>query len=135
MDRALALATKKKDLRTLAAVHLELGLLARDGGDLTQALQHVSVALDLDKQAENPAGIAYDLENLGGLYQEKKMWPDAARELDRAIYLYAALADRAGLERIYEKLEANRAAGGRPESMAPYQRLRKTIPPESMLCQ
>jgi len=50
------------------------------------------MALALDKGAENPRGIAQDLEQLGILHQRQQSWDRAAGELDRAIRLYAAWA-------------------------------------------
>ena len=136
LRRAQAAAAQKKQTRTLAATHLQLGLTAQARDDLIQAQNHVSLALALDKEAENPPGIAQDHEKLGLIFQQRKMWAEAARGFDRAIYLYSALADRPGVERVFELLKSNQARSGKPESLAPYQRLLKTAAEtnESILC-
>ena len=119
--QAVALAGGQTGI--LAGVHSELGLLFQATGDLDLAEQHLKTALDLDKEVENPRGIAEDLEKLGRLYQAAGKWDKAAIELDQAIYLRAALAQVERVKDLYKLLRNNKAAGGKPENLEPYKLL------------
>jgi tetratricopeptide (TPR) repeat protein len=135
--RAHELALRDERKGSLAGTSLQLGLLAQAGGDLAKAEEHLLSALELDKETVNPLGVAYDLEKLGLLYQERKSWVNAARMLDRAIFMRGAMGQKEKVVQIYKLLETNQARGGWPESLLPYQDLldRDLDPGESMLCE
>ncbi|MEW6264754.1 MAG: tetratricopeptide repeat protein [Thermodesulfobacteriota bacterium] len=136
LRQAQAAAVKNGPAGALAGIHLQLGLVAQASGDLNQAERQVSLALDLDKEAENPRGIAQDLEILGRLSQERSRWDQAVQELDRAIRLYAALGDQDKVREALGLLRENKTRSGRPESLTPYENLalRGEKETESLLC-
>jgi tetratricopeptide (TPR) repeat protein len=135
LRRALSLTGDAEEGST-ASTHFQLALLAQTRGDPATAERHLSQALALDKEAENPRGIAQDLEHLGILHQRQQSWERAAAELDRAIRLYASLGSIEKAGAVFRLLEANREAGGIPESLDVYRGL--LVPPgeewESPLC-
>ena len=122
LQRAMSVS-KQEHASTRANTQLQLGLLAQAQGDLAKAEKHLRMALDMDRAAENPVGIAKDLEKLGLLYQEKELWQQAAAELDRAIRLYATLGDTGKVHQINDLLKLNQEKGGLPNSMQSYQPL------------
>jgi tetratricopeptide (TPR) repeat protein len=134
--RALNLAGEGEESST-GNTHFQLALLAQTRGDSITAERHLSLALELDRGAENPRGIAQDLKQLGILHQRQQSWDRAAGELDRAIRLYAALGSTENVEEVFRLLEANRDASGTPQSLDMYRGL--LVPPsedwESPLCQ
>jgi tetratricopeptide (TPR) repeat protein len=132
--QAAALAAGQTGI--LAGVHSELGLLFQTLGDLDLAEQHFKTALDLDKETENPRGIAEDLENLGRLYQQGGKWGKAAIELDQAIYLRAALAQPEQVKALFNLLKTNKVNSGEPENLEPYRLLVEETEKngESVLC-
>jgi tetratricopeptide (TPR) repeat protein len=136
LRRALSLTGESEEGST-GNTHFQLALLAQTRGDPITAERHLSMALALDRGAENPRGIAQDLEQLGILHQRQQSWDRAAGELDRAIRLYAALGSTGNVEAVFRLLEANREASGIPESLDVYRGL--LVPPgeewESPLCQ
>jgi tetratricopeptide (TPR) repeat protein len=136
LRRALSLAGESDEGST-GNTHFQLALVAQTRGDLSAAERHLSMALALDKGAENPRGIAQDLEHLGILHQRQQSWDRAAGELDRAVRLYAALGSTDKAEAVFRLLEANREASGIPESLDTYRGL--LVAPgeewESPLCQ
>jgi len=136
LRRALSLSGDTGEGST-ANTYFQLALLAQTRGDLATAERHLSMALTLDKGAENPQGIAQDLEHLGILHQGQQSWERAADELDRAIRLYAALGSTEKVGAVFTLLEANRETSGMPESLDIYRGL--LVPPgdewESPLCQ
>ena len=136
LRRALSLTGEGEEGST-GNTHFQLALLAQTRGDPITAERHLSMALALDKGAENPRGIAQDLEQLGILHQRQQSWDRAAGELDRAIRLYAALGSTEKVEAVFRLLEANREGSGTPESLDIYRGL--LVPPgeewESPLCQ
>ena len=135
LKQAEAEALVQGDVRTLAGIYLEMGLLAEGQGDLKAAERHLIRARELDKESENPRGIAQDLEKLGVLYQRLERWDEAALVLDRAIHLGAVLADKDRVTRLYGLLEKNQVQGGTPESLNIYRPLLEMKDDEkSVLC-
>jgi len=136
LRRALSLTGEGEEGST-GTTHFQLALLAQTRGEPTTAERHLSMALALDRGAENPRGMAQDLEQLGILHQRQQSWDRAAGELDRAIRLYAALGSTEKVEAVFRLLEANREASGMPASLDLYRGL--LVPPgeewESPLCQ
>ena len=135
LDRALELAKGKLGLG--AGVHHQLGLLAAARGNHDAAEEHLKTALALDKTAENPFGVASDLEQLGLLYQSQKRFDEAAAELDRAIFLRSTLDQQAEVKELYKALKRNHDQSARPESMSPYDDLLDKMDKgqvESILC-
>ena len=136
LSRALS-STGDTGEGSTASTHFQLALPAETRGDPAMAERHLSMALALDKGAENPRGIAQDLEHLGILHQRQQSWDRAGAELDRAIRLYAALGSTGNVEPVFRLLETNREASGIPESLDMYRGL--LVPPgaewESPLCQ
>jgi len=136
LRRALSLTGAGEEGST-GTTHFQLALLAQTRGEPTTAEWHLSMALALDRGAENPRGIAQDLEQLGILHQRQQSWDRAAGELDRAIRLYAVLGSTEKVEAVFRLLEANREASGMPASLDLYRGL--LVPPgeewESPLCQ
>lgn len=116
-------AAKKIKGPTLANSHMQLGLVAQARGDFAGAEKQLSKALEIDKDAENPIGIAQDLEKIGLLHQTQQSWEQAALEFDRAIRLYANLGDMDKVQYLYELLKINQTEGGVPESLEPYKPL------------
>jgi Tfp pilus assembly protein PilF len=137
LQRAMTKAEEGAAGSTLANTHVQLGRLAQARGDLAGAEAHLSLALEIDKAAENTVGIAHDLELLGILHQQQKLWNQAALELDRAIHLYATLGKTEKALQLYDHLVALQAHSGVPESLEPYEAL--LVPPDefwrSPLCQ
>lgn len=135
LRRALAVA-EEQGRESAANTHLQLGLLAQRRGDLAQAEKHLNLALEKDRAEENSLGIAQDLEKLGAFHQRQGLWQQAARELDRAIRLYADLGRVDKAAEVFELMKLNRTRGGVPESLEEYQGL--LVPPgefwESPLC-
>jgi len=136
LERARSAALKAGPGGISAGIHLQLGLLAQVQGRLTEAEGYIKTALQMDKEAENALGVAQDLEKLGLLFHQREMWTEAAATLDRAFYLYAALGDQAKVLMLYQWLQKNHAAGGRPESLAPYAEMidQEEKISESILC-
>ena len=136
LRRALSLTGESEEGST-GNTHFQLALLAETRDDPSTAERHLSMALALDRGAENPRGIAQDLEQLGILHQRQQSWDRAAGELDRAIRVYAALGSTEKVEAVFRLLEANREGSGIPASLDPYRGL--LVPPgeewESPLCQ
>jgi len=136
LRRALSLSGAGEEGST-GTTHFQLALVAQTRGEPAAAERHLSIALALDRGAENPRGIAQDLEQLGILHQRQQSWDRAAGELDRAIRLYAALGSTEKVEGVFRLLEANREASGTPASLDTYRGL--LVPPgeewESPLCQ
>ncbi len=128
LQRAMAKAKQGGAGPTLANSHMQLGLVAQVRGDFVGAEKHLNLALEIDKAAENPMGIAQNLERLGRLYQQQQLWNEAAFEFDRAIYLYATLGKTEKVEQVYDFLKRNQADGGVPASLEPYEGL--LIPPD-----
>ena len=128
LKRAAAMAEERGYGPTLANSHMQLGLVAKARGDLPTAQKHLSLALEIDKDAENPVGIAKDLEQIGLLYQQQRSWTEAYRQLDRAIRLYAILGELDKVGQLYKLLETNQARGGVPESLEQYEGL--LVPPD-----
>ncbi len=123
LKRAMTRAEAGGSGPTLANSHLQLGLVARDQGDFTKAEKHLNLALQIDKDAENPRGIAPDLEQLGRLHQQQQLWEQAALEFDRAIRLYAILGQLEKVRQLYQLLETNQTGGGVPASLESYKPL------------
>jgi tetratricopeptide (TPR) repeat protein len=136
LQRALAVG-KNNGQGSLADTYLQLGLVAQAHGDLAKAEMNLGLALAADKAGENSQGIALDLEKLGILHQQRRLWERAAQELDRSIRLYAALGQVDKVGRLYALLKVNHAEGGVPKSLDSYHEL--LLPPseswESPLCQ
>ena len=116
-------AAKENGGPTLANSYMQLGLVAQARGDFAEAEKQLSTALEVDKDAEYPIGIAQDLEKLGLLHQKEQSWEQAALEFDRAIRLYANLGDMDKVQHLYELLKVNQTEGGVPESLEPYEPL------------
>ena len=107
---------------------MQLGLVAKTRGDFPKAQKHLSLALEIDREAENPVGIAQDLEQIALLYQQQQSWQEAYRQLDRAIRLYATLGKLDKVGQLYKLLETNQTQGGVPESLEQYEGL--LVPPD-----
>ena len=128
LQRAMTKAKQDGKGPTLANSHMQLGLVAQARGDFVAAEKHLNLALEIDKAAENPNGIAQDLEILGILHQKQQLWSQAVLEFDRAIYLYYTLGKMDKVGRVYDFLKTTQAGGGVPESLEVYDGL--LIPPE-----
>jgi tetratricopeptide (TPR) repeat protein len=137
LQEALKAAQDAGSTGVVAGIRAQMGLLARDRNAADQAEAHFLAALELDKQVEAPLAVASDLEELGRLYAAMNRWPEAARELDRAIQLRATLGQVEKVRDLYEALKQTKEKGGQPASLAPYDRLLKNLddaPPRSPLC-
>jgi tetratricopeptide (TPR) repeat protein len=136
LKRALARATSNGHKPTMANSRVQLGLVAEAEGDFARAEEQLSLALEIDKAAENTIGIAQDLEQIGRLHQQQQLWEKAFLDFDRAIRLYGALGKMEKVSLLYELLEINKTQGEVPESLEPYEGL--LVPPdefwESPLC-
>ena len=137
LKRAEKEAAEKERTGLLAGAYFQMGLLAWMDDDPGRAEEYLETALELDKKNENPRGIAQDLQKLGQLDQSRQMWARAARELDRAIYLYAALGQKDKVAEVYRLIQLNRTNSGRPDFMEPYDRLVKGEDEisDSLLCE
>jgi hypothetical protein len=83
------------------------------------------MALEIDRRNENQAGLAQDLETLGGLQARTGRPSEAAASLDRAFYLWAALGDGAARARTLAALEALNKETGHPRSVDVYRRINR----------
>jgi tetratricopeptide (TPR) repeat protein len=96
---------------------------ALEAGDWSLAETYITEGLALDRQKENPAGLAQDLEILAQVQLNREQWPQAAQSLDRSFYLWAAIQNKEGLERTWKLLEKTRQKGW-PKDLAPYREVR-----------
>jgi tetratricopeptide (TPR) repeat protein len=99
---------------------------ALEDGDPATAERLLLAALELDRASESQVGLAQDLEALAGLQAAAGRPEEAAGGLDRAFYLWAALGDRPGQERILGLLASLREASGLPKTLKPYQDVLKS---------
>ncbi|MDR0550203.1 MAG: tetratricopeptide repeat protein [Deltaproteobacteria bacterium] len=124
----LALAASQNSQTPIGARADALALgaaLALDQGQTEVALNYVNQALDLDRKAENMAGLAQNLEILGRAQKNLDQIPLAAQSLDRSFYLYVALKDKTGANRLYETLKSTHQEKGYPKDLKPYQTVLK----------
>lgn len=123
---ALALETSVNSKEEARADALNLSALAFiDQGNLQIADTYLKEALELDRLNENQTGLAQDLEILGELAIRSGRWQEAASNLDRAFYLFAALGDRQAQRRVLAALVKLSKETGFPKSIEPYQRVMK----------
>ena len=96
-----------------------------DRGDLQNAGALLEEASAIDRELENQAGLAEDLDTRFTLYQLTGNYAGAAQSLSRAFYLRASLNDRQGLERDIALLRESSRRHGHPENMSPYEAVYK----------
>ncbi|MDR1578160.1 MAG: hypothetical protein LBT86_08065 [Deltaproteobacteria bacterium] len=109
-------ASGLKDVPTFArADALALAAaLAQERGETNLAWTYLNEALALDRQTENLPGLAQDLELAGQLQLAAGQIPEAAQNLDRSFYLWAALGNqtgRDGVNRLYGLLQQTHKQG------------------------
>jgi tetratricopeptide (TPR) repeat protein len=123
IERALE-ASKTKDVPISArADALALAAsLAIEREDRPLAWTFLSEALEIDRQTENLAGLAQDLELSAKLRLAERKIPEAAQDLDRSFYLWAALGGTEGREGVKRLLALLRQTHqqGHPKDLAPY---------------
>ncbi len=98
LDTALGLTPNS------AAVHLNLGKVARASGQDSRAEELYKKALDIDRESGYAPGIAVDLTELGTLYLETKRREEAAELLARALALRELLNQDARADELRELL-------------------------------
>ncbi|MDR2142608.1 MAG: tetratricopeptide repeat protein [Deltaproteobacteria bacterium] len=121
----MALAAAKNPLTPPAARADALALgatLAQSRGETEPAWIYLNEALDLDRQLENPVGLAQDLELAAKMELAAGQTRQAAQSLDRAFYLWAALGNREGMSRTYAGLGQTHQ-NGHPQDLASYQKI------------
>jgi tetratricopeptide (TPR) repeat protein len=136
-EMALAAAETPQTPNSAKADALSLGAaLALDRGRTELALSYLDQALALDRQTENAAGLAQSHELLGRALLDVERIAEAAQSLDRSFYLFAALKDSAGTNRLYELLKTA-SEKGYPKDLSPYRTVLKnpdSFDPIERLC-
>ncbi|MDR2406314.1 MAG: tetratricopeptide repeat protein, partial [Deltaproteobacteria bacterium] len=109
----------RSDILNLAA------LQSMDRGDLSGALTLLEEATEIDRELENQAGLAQDLETRYVIHQREGNHALAAQSLSRAFYLRASLGDTKALKKDLGLLRESSKAHGHPENLAPFEAIAK----------
>jgi tetratricopeptide (TPR) repeat protein len=109
----------RSDILNLSAIS------ALKRGDLDSAETLLEEAMTIDRELENQAGLAQDLETRYTIYTERGNHALAAQSLSRAFYLRASLGDIDLLKKDLALLRASNKAYGHPENMGPYEAIAK----------
>jgi tetratricopeptide (TPR) repeat protein len=121
---ALALASSKEpnanEIAKADALNLAAAVSIADG-QLAEAETYLNQALELNRKNENQTGLAQDLETLAGLLTNLGRYQQAASNLDRAFYLWAALGNPEAQKRILTQIKDLSKKTGFPKNISPYQ--------------
>jgi tetratricopeptide (TPR) repeat protein len=88
LKSALA-AAAPEDFRSIATVNASLGNLQLERGDYEKAIVFFSRALEMDRKADFPIGIADDLTDIGTAYYLQKKYDPALHYFRRGIKIHA----------------------------------------------
>jgi tetratricopeptide (TPR) repeat protein len=119
-DQCLTASQTKGTAAAARADALALGAqVALDRGDSQLAETYLNEALNLDRETENPVGLAQDLELQAELQLAHGQIREGAQSLDRAFYLWAAVGHREAVTRVFALLEKT-SRQGFPKELAHY---------------
>jgi LuxR family transcriptional regulator, maltose regulon positive regulatory protein len=117
LDQAMAIYQALEERQNIAAVLMDLGLVAMDSGRYRQALHHFEKALEYWREVNNTIRQANLLNNLGVLYHLVGDYEQAAATFEEALtrarlsrysrmeaYILSSIGD------LYSDLDANKAA-------------------------
>jgi tetratricopeptide (TPR) repeat protein len=93
-DKALALAQRSKNCRSLSQVHNIFGLLARKEGDTVQAISHLEMSLEFAERAGDRVSAIAALNNLALARGENGDFQHAIFQAQKALELCALIGDR-----------------------------------------
>jgi tetratricopeptide (TPR) repeat protein len=135
---ALASSLEPSTTRSARAEALNLAAMAALSEDKpTEAQLHIDAALQLDREDENQTGLAQDLEILAELMIKTGSLKQAASNLDRAFYLWAALGDKEAQRRVFEQMRNLEKQTTLAKSLSSYQEVLNTpalFDPINRLC-
>jgi len=93
LERCLCLRLELGEAAGIAGAHNNLGLVAREAGDLDAARAHFRECRRLYAEAERPEGLAAATLNLAGIAQESEDLPEAEALYQESLRRHRALAD------------------------------------------
>jgi len=91
---ALELAESSKDPLALAQAHNLFGILVRNDGNATLALEHLQKSISYARQLENPAAQIASLNNLALAQADQDMYENSIETLEGALIECQNLGDR-----------------------------------------
>jgi tetratricopeptide (TPR) repeat protein len=108
------------DGRAEAQMHIQLGAAHRSLGNLEEANQHFSQALDLFREAAHPLGEASALDQLGLVRLRRDCYDDAISDFAKARAIHQAHGRPRGIALMTLNIGQTLAAAGRRDEAAGY---------------
>jgi tetratricopeptide (TPR) repeat protein len=93
LNLALSAATPQ-NFRSIATVNASLGNLQIERGEFEQAIEFFSKALEMDRAAAFPVGMADDLTAIGTVYYLQKKYDLALKYFQRGIKIHAIFGNQ-----------------------------------------
>lgn len=122
----LKAAENRKEIREIAIVASNLGLLYRRLGEWNNAISMHYKCLDIVEKMGNTAGVATKYGNIGAVYRNMGKLDKALEMHTKSLRIHQQLGSQVGIARQYGNLGATHMDGGQPEDAIKL--LRKGLP-------
>lgn len=94
---ALELAQKHHLYAEIAGIHNYLGVVRRNIGDYSKALDHYYKALELAENYQIDIEKAYAMNNIGDIYNKEDKYKDAGKYILEALKMFEKIGDKRGI--------------------------------------